>query len=160
MITQALSYSPVDRTTPPRPRTGKGGLRPIDFLRLIDARLMCPPQAKRASQSAENLLHHHRPYRLTTERKRRLPGPIRLDLGVLRQRQNPSLRPLGMNSFPSLPFELFLRSVSGLLLGLPQGTPASRRSTAVALAHQARAPRLRSASWTRSIYKAKEVNRA
>ena len=38
MITQALSYSPVDRATPPGPRTGKGGLRPIDFLRLIDAR--------------------------------------------------------------------------------------------------------------------------
>ena len=38
MITQVLSYSPVDRATFSPPRTGKGGLRPIDFLRLIDAR--------------------------------------------------------------------------------------------------------------------------
>jgi len=37
MITQALSYRPVDRTTPPGPRTGKGGLRPVDSVHLIDA---------------------------------------------------------------------------------------------------------------------------
>ncbi len=37
MITQALSYSLDDRATHPLPRTGKGGLRPVDFLRLIDA---------------------------------------------------------------------------------------------------------------------------
>ena len=37
MITQALSYSPVDRASRPPPRTGKGGLRPVDFLHLIDA---------------------------------------------------------------------------------------------------------------------------
>ena len=50
MITQALSYSPVDRASHPLPRTGKGGLRPVDFLHLIDAaRLRWRPQAKRAS---------------------------------------------------------------------------------------------------------------
>ena len=38
MITQALSYRPVDQATPPGPRTGKGGLRPVDSLHLIDAR--------------------------------------------------------------------------------------------------------------------------
>ena len=37
MITQALSYSPVEQVTFSQPRTGKGGLRPIDSLRLIDA---------------------------------------------------------------------------------------------------------------------------
>ena len=37
MITQALSYRPVDRATPPGPRTGKGGLRPVDSVHLIDA---------------------------------------------------------------------------------------------------------------------------
>ena len=39
MITQALSYSPVEQVTFSQPRTGKGGLRPIDSLRLIDAAL-------------------------------------------------------------------------------------------------------------------------
>ncbi len=44
MITQALSYRPVDRATPPGPRTGKGGLRPVDFVRLIDAERKRWPQ--------------------------------------------------------------------------------------------------------------------
>ena len=35
-----------------------------------------------APQDAQ-LLHHHPPYRLTPERKRRLPSPIRLDLKFL-----------------------------------------------------------------------------
>ena len=56
MITQALSYSPVDRATPPGPRTGKGGLRPIDFLRLIDARLL-------AVADVYDALVSDRPYR-------------------------------------------------------------------------------------------------
>ena len=37
MITQALRDRPVDRATPPGPRTGKGGLRPVDSVHLIDA---------------------------------------------------------------------------------------------------------------------------
>ena len=37
MITQALSYRPVDQATFSPTRTGKGGLRPVDFLHLIDA---------------------------------------------------------------------------------------------------------------------------
>ena len=41
MITQALSYRPVNPATPSPLRTGKGGLRPVDSLHLIDAaRLM------------------------------------------------------------------------------------------------------------------------
>ena len=52
MITQALSYSIERRATPSQPRTGKEGLRSIDFLRLIDARLRWWPQAKRASLPA------------------------------------------------------------------------------------------------------------
>ncbi len=43
MITQALSYRPVDQATLSQPRTGKGGLRPVDFLRLIDARPIWSP---------------------------------------------------------------------------------------------------------------------
>ena len=41
MITQALSYRPLDQATFSPTRTGKGGLRPLDSLHLIDAaRLM------------------------------------------------------------------------------------------------------------------------
>ena len=57
MITQALSYSPVDRATLSQPRTGKGGLRPIDFLRLIDAaRLMLSNALRRIAFDSYDLL--------------------------------------------------------------------------------------------------------
>ena len=47
MITQALSYRSVNRATPPRPRTGKGGLRPVDSIHLIDA---APPAREQAQR--------------------------------------------------------------------------------------------------------------